>query len=157
MIYEILLGIIAIIATSFLFFKFAPFSFAPSTQQYSVGTVCFGKNCFNVEIAKTVAQREAGLMNRAKLDKDKGMLFVFNKEGIHPFWMKNTLISLDIIWIGSNSKVVFIIQNVQPCTTLICPSVVPNLKAKYVIELNSGTCQEIGLKVGDLVQIPPGL
>ena len=92
-------------------------------------------------------------MYRKELDKNKGMLFIFDKEGIYPFWMKNTLIPLDIIWIDSNDKVVFISQNVQPCKNLICPSIFPTVKAKYVLEVNAGVCQEIGLKVGDELTI----
>lgn len=125
----------------------------PILFQKKVSLVCAQDRCFEVELAKTQAQREAGLMYREELDKDKGMLFIFDKEDIYPFWMKNTLIPLDMIWINSNYKVVFISQNVQPCQNFDCPSVVPLIKAKYVLELNAGLCQEIGLKVGDGLEI----
>ena len=87
------------------------------------------------------------------LNEDKGMLFIFDKDGIYPFWMKNTLIPLDMIWVDSSGKVVFIAQNVQPCKSLICPSVVPTVMAKYVLEINAGLCQQMGLKVGDQLKI----
>ena len=92
-------------------------------------------------------------MYRTELDKDKGMLFIFDKEGIYPFWMKNTLIPLDMIWIDSSNKVVFISQNVQPCKSLICPVIIPSASAKYVLEINAGICEELGLKIGDEVEI----
>ena len=122
-------------------------------QKYQLGSVCIKGNCFQVEIAQSSAQRDKGLMYRNKLDKNKGMFFIFEKEGIYPFWMKNTLIPLDMIWIDNNNKIVFISQNVQPCKNFICPSIIPVVKAKYVLEVNGGICQEINLKVGDLAEI----
>ena len=97
-------------------------------------------------------------MGRENMDSGKGMLFVFDKEGIYPFWMKNTLIPLDMIWIkegpsAGSGQVVFIAQNVQPCKSLICPSVFPQGKAKYVLEVNEGISQKIGLKIGDILEI----
>ena len=56
-----------------------------------------------------------GLMFRENMDSDRGMLFIFEKEGEYPFWMKNTLIPLDIIWINKDKEVVFISENAQPC------------------------------------------
>jgi len=129
---------------------------SPSVQQFSIGSVCAKNSCFQVKLAKTEAQKEKGLMGVSFLDKDKGMLFVFEKEGIYPFWMKNTLIPLDIIWIGGDKKVVFIGQNIEPCKSLICPPIVPpGPGAKYVLEINAGMAKEIGLEVGDELKITP--
>jgi hypothetical protein len=149
MFFEVLLIIIAVVILICLSFYFAKNLLAPSFQQYAQGSVCIKENCFQVELAKTDAQRDRGLMYRKELDKDKGMLFIFDKEGVYPFWMKNTLIPLDIIWIDSNNKVVFIGQNVQPCKSLICPSITPQAKAKYVLEVNAGVCKEADLKLVD--------
>ena len=115
--------------------------------------VCFKDNCFNVELAITDEERALGLMSRNSLDRNKGMLFIFNEEGMYPFWMKDTLIPLDIIWINQNKEVVFISENTQPCKEDPCPTVSPNQKAKYVLEINTGISKEIGLKVGDKVEI----
>jgi len=160
---EILLLIIAIVIFSFLFFYSAEILISLNSQQspsgYPLGRVCMKGNCFSVELATTEAQREQGLIYRKELDKNKGMLFIFDKEDIYPFWMKNTLIPLDMIWIDSNNKVVFISQNVQPCLpaqagkSLICPSVVPQTKAKYVLEINAGICEQINLKLGDEIKL----
>ncbi len=154
MLLEIIFIVIVICLVVFIFFQFAPTSLAPDKKIYNTSSVCFKENCFKVELAVNEAQRAKGLMNRTELGKDKGMLFIFDKESIYPFWMKNTLIPLDIIWVDSNNKVVFIKENVQPCfpgqgQNLICSSVVPTKSAKYVLEINAGLCQQIGLKVGD--------
>ncbi len=93
-------------------------------------------------------------MYRQSLPKDAGMLFVFDKEGEYPFWMKNTLIPLDIIWLDKDKKVIYINENTQPCKTVNCESYGTDKNSKYVLELNAGIAKEIGLKVGDLITVP---
>jgi poly-gamma-glutamate synthesis protein (capsule biosynthesis protein) len=111
-------------------------------------SVCFAENCFFVEIADTPEKQTEGLMYRDSLAKDRGMLFVFDKEAIYSFWMKNTLIPLDIIWLNGNKEVVFIKNNAQPCQDE-CPAIKPDAEAKYVLEINSGLANKINLKIGD--------
>jgi len=111
--------------------------------------VCFDKQCFKVEIAETQEQLTKGLMNRQSLDPDKGMLFIFEIEHEHSFWMKDTLIPLDIIWINTNMQVVHIERNVQPCDEE-CETMVPEQKAKYVLEINPGI---LDIKIGDKAEI----
>lgn len=115
--------------------------------------VCFAEHCFFVEVAQTPEERQKGLMFREELDRDKGMLFVFSQEQQASFWMKNTLIPLDIIWFDGNKEVVFISKNSQPCSTDECSSIDPGVKAKYVLELNAGIADEIGLVEGDQAMI----
>lgn len=115
---------------------------------------CFEEHCFFIEVAQTLEERQKGLMFREKLDRDKGMLFIFPAEQEASFWMKNTLIPLDIIWLNENKKVVFISENTQPCLKEKCPSINPGVKAKYVLELNAGLAEEIGLVKGDKMQLP---
>lgn len=117
------------------------------------GQVCFRNNCFEVELAITREEKMLGLMFRKSLGLNKGMLFVFDEEGFASFWMKNTLIPLDIIWINENKEVVFISENTQPCEGSSCPSINPDQKAKYVLEINAGVSKEIDLKVGDKLEI----
>lgn len=112
-------------------------------------TVCFGEHCFDVEVAFNARERARGMMFREDLDSDRGMLFIFEREGIYPFWMKNTLIPLDIIWLDTEKKVVFISKNTQPCGDGPCPLIHPTGKAKYVLELNSGMSEKIGLNITD--------
>ena len=81
--------------------------------------VCFKENCFQVEIADTDEKRERGLMFREELCSDCGMLFVYDEEIKSKFWMKNTLIPLDIIWLDSDLNVVHV-ANAVPCVTEEC-------------------------------------
>jgi uncharacterized membrane protein (UPF0127 family) len=113
--------------------------------------VCINNNCFNVELAENNYQLSRGLMFCESLAENKGMLFIFNKEAIHPFWMKNTLIALDIIWINAENKIVFISEDAQPCKTLLCPQIAPNQKARYVLEINAGLTSKLGIKIGDII------
>lgn len=119
-----------------------------------INMVCFGNHCFLAELAESRAERERGLMFRKSLDSDKGMLFVFEEEEEYPFWMKNTLIPLDMIWINENKEVVFVSKNVQPCEgENHCLSINPNKKAKYVLEINAGSVKEAGIEIGDKVDL----
>lgn len=116
------------------------------------GRACFNDVCFNVSLAVTAAERARGLMFVDHLDEGRGMLFVFEKDGIYPFFMKDTLVPLDIIWIDSDGKVVFISRNNQPCT-FICFNIDPGKQARYVLEMNAGISDKIGLAVGDEIKI----
>ena len=115
--------------------------------------VCIRDVCFGAELPSDPSEMARGLMFREHLDGDKGMLFVFEREGIHPFWMKNTLIPLDIIWIGSEMEIVYISRNTEPCSADPCRSISPGGKAKYVLEINGGLSERYGFEVGDGVSI----
>jgi hypothetical protein len=118
-------------------------------KRMGYGSVCFRNNCFYVEVPLTSDGMMQGLMFREKLDQDKGMLFIFEKEGAYPFWMKNTLIPLDIIWINENRSIVFISKNTQPCGTSTCHDIINAEKARYVLEINGGISDKLGMVVGD--------
>ncbi|MBI1866362.1 MAG: DUF192 domain-containing protein [Candidatus Staskawiczbacteria bacterium] len=120
-----------------------------SSESNRQGKVCFKEYCFDVKLAQNSAERTKGLMFQKTLEQNKGMLFLFDKEARYSFWMKNTLIPLDIIWIDKDNKVVFISENNQPCKLYICASINPTADAKYVLEVNSGIIQKIGLKLSD--------
>lgn len=120
-------------------------------QKYA--KACFSGKCFYLEVARTPEERARGLMYRESLDADKGMLFIFEKEGDYAFWMKNTLIPLDIIWINADKRIVHISKNTPPCMEVPCPVYSAGTNALYVIELNSGAADELGLLVGDKVMI----
>lgn len=101
-----------------------------------------------VEIAQTDKEQQQGLMFRENLCNDCGMLFVFKEEALHSFWMKNTLIPLDMVFINSDLKVVDIIQAV-PCVEDFCRHYSPKENALYVLETNMGKFDKkiIGEKV----------
>ena len=88
-------------------------------------------------------------MYRDMLDTDEGMLFIFHEEAKHSFSMRNTLISLDIIWLDKDKKVIYIKEGAQPCKEEICETFKPDKDALYVLEINAGKVREIGLNIGD--------
>lgn len=112
--------------------------------------VCFEKECFTVEVVDTPQARQIGLMYREKLEENKGMLFIFDSEGSYPFWMKNTLIPLDIIWIDSFGKIIDI-REAEPCEKDPCPVIPHAGSAKYVLEINKGLSSQLGIEVGQMV------
>lgn len=113
-----------------------------------ISKVCLAEKCFAVELAKTPAAREAGLMNRTSLGEKSGMLFVFDSAEEYNFWMKNTLIPLDIIWIDENLKVVAV-KTAEPCREDFCEVYAPDRAALYVLEVNAGEAEKNNVKVGD--------
>ena len=114
--------------------------------------ICINDNCFKVEIADNQASRETGLMNRESLELNQGMLFVFEDNSQHGFWMKNTLIPLDMIWISENKEIVAIKKDAQPCLTEDCLVIVPKADSKYVLEINSNLSEQLEFKLGDKVK-----
>ena len=101
----------------------------------------------NVEIADNITTRAKGLMGRSSLGKNEGMLFLFENEATHSFWMLNTTIPLDAIHFSENGTVVDIIQ-MDPCK-IVCKSYLPTAKSKYVLEVNQNFSKENKIKVGD--------
>ncbi len=93
-----------------------------------------------------------GLQFRTSLAQDAGMLFIFDQPLRYSFWMKDTLIALDMIWLDQEMRVVHVESNVPPCTEDPCASYSPSEPALYVLELNAGTASLINLKPGDRLQ-----
>lgn len=91
---------------------------------------------YNIMIADTKKLREIGLMNQTDLKADEGMLFIFDETKKHKFWMKNTLIPLDIIWLNEQKEIVDYLT-AEPCTQENCDIFEPIAPAKYVLELNA--------------------
>jgi uncharacterized protein len=108
-----------------------------------------GKKTFNVEIADTFSERKIGLMNRASLPQQNGMLFIFEQENLQTFWMKDTLIPLDIIFADKNLKIVNIVKSAQPCLNEPCSLYTSIEPAKFVLEINGGLADLFGIKIGD--------
>jgi uncharacterized membrane protein (UPF0127 family) len=106
----------------------------------------------HVEIANTDELRAQGLMFRDHLAPEDGMLFFFPGEGNYPFWMKNTRIPLDMIWIGSNRTVADVKFEVPPCRADPCPSYPPKGVARYVLEVAGGVARQHGVKAGDVLR-----
>jgi len=107
-----------------------------------------------VEIADTPQKRATGLMYRGHLKKDHGMLFVFSDAQAWTFWMKNTRISLDLIWMDAKKRVVHIERSVPICTRTddSCPQYRPNDDALYVLEIAGGTVDGYKIDKGSRLQ-----
>jgi uncharacterized protein len=110
-----------------------------------------GLHAFQVEVAKDDAARERGLMDRRYMAPDHGMLFEFDRDAPVSFWMKNTYIPLDMIFIAPSGVVTHIAANAEPLSERVIPSGGPCVA---VLEVNGGTAAAIGLKVGDKVRHP---
>lgn len=110
---------------------------------------CYDQHCFELMLARTPEEQRQGLMFRDQLPPRAGMLFIYEEEQPLSFWMKNTLIPLDIIWLNKNKVVIYISKNTLPCKADPCPRIEPKEKSAYVLEINGGLSDEIGLKVGD--------
>lgn len=106
---------------------------------------------FSVEIAATPAEQEHGLMDRTSMPADHGMLFVFADVQPRTFWMKDTLIPLDILFFDDAHRLVTIRADVPPCKADPCPTYPSTAPARYVLELNAGTAAKLGLREGDVI------
>ncbi len=109
---------------------------------------------FLVEVANTDASREQGLMHRDHLPDDRGMLFVFESEDIWSFWMKNTLIPLDVVWLDGDGRIVDVAEGMQPCKTVPCPLYHPEQLSSFALEIGAGRYQEEGLQSGMILEFP---
>ena len=105
-----------------------------------------------VEVASDDATREQGLMYRDHMAEDRGMIFLFPQAGEYPFWMKNTLIPLDMIWMDADHRIVHIALDVPPCKADPCTNYPPNAKASSVLELAAGVAAKHHLKDGDVLR-----
>jgi len=155
-----------IIALSFLLFSiFTPKRNKPTARQsssYSKSAPSFRKDgslsiflpknpspiILDIEIADNDQERMRGLMDRQNLPDNAGMLFVFSNDEPRSFWMKNTFISLDIIYINFRKEIVSIQKYTQPKSTYSIPSEKP---ARYVLEVNAGFTDKYGIKPGDKI------
>jgi uncharacterized protein len=110
---------------------------------------------FIVEIAADEATRAQGLMFRDEIADDRGMFFIFPDQRPRSFWMKNTRIPLDIIYLDRDLRVVSISADTPPCRSRSgrCPNYPSAGPAQYVLEINAGRAAELGLAPGDRVEV----
>jgi uncharacterized membrane protein (UPF0127 family) len=107
-----------------------------------------GVHAFNVELATNDAERSRGLMFVKSLPEGQGMLFDFKRDQPVSFWMHNTYISLDMIFIAGNGRIMHIAENAKPLSDDLIPSQYP---VRAVLEVIGGTAEKLGLKPGDRV------
>jgi hypothetical protein len=103
----------------------------------------------DVEVAINPTERTQGLMYRTKMEEDNGMLFIFERDDMQSFWMKNTIISLDILFIDSKGVINTIHKSTVPFSEKSLPS---KGKSQFVVEVNGGYCDRHGIKEGDLIE-----
>jgi uncharacterized protein len=102
----------------------------------------------DIEIADDEAKREVGMMGRPVMEERQGMLFIFDEEFFASFWMRNTILSLDMIFINKQGKIVTIHKNTKPFSDDSYPA---NALTMFVLEVNAGFTDKYGIKEGDMV------
>ena len=118
-------------------------------QQPRPVKIMFAGVVLTVQLATTPEEQQMGLSNRTSMPADHGMLFVFNQEAQWSFWMHEMNFPLDIIWFNANKQVVFIEQDLPPCTPQACPIFTPPVNAMYVLEVNAGFVKTNGVSLGE--------
>lgn len=118
------------------------------------GTVAVKGQRFLAEVARTPEEHARGLMYRKSLERDRCMFFVYDEDGYHAIWMKNCLISLDVVWVKEDGTVAETAENVPPCSPLRgdnCPNYGGEAPSRHFIEFPAGTLKRLGLRKGDRI------
>ena len=125
--------------------------------EFPMGTIKVDDVALQVQIADTEPRRIRGLMFQDQLPYDQGMIFVFERSGLHSIWMLNMQFSLDMIWFDQDGKVVHIEKDVPPCKTALeiasCQSVIPEDEAVYVLEVTSGFIDQNNITKNSVLSI----
>jgi uncharacterized protein len=110
-------------------------------------------NVYRLELARTPEEQAQGLMFRESLPPNTGMLFVFDVAGPHRFWMKNTMIPLDMIWLDEAGRVTFVSADTPPCKADPCPNYGPDTPAARVLEIAGGMAAKEKVTIGSVIQV----
>lgn len=121
-------------------------------RQYQQGQVSLGEQSFRVAVANDHGKRSRGLMFVQNLPEDAGMLFVFPDSQHRLFWMKNTVVELDILYFDENRRLLNI-QRAVPCRRDPCPHYPSRGRARYVLEINAGLSERFGFQRGMVLEI----
>ena len=130
-------------------------AFAPGDEpRFARGTATIStgerKIVLRVEVARTDAQRQRGLMHRRSLDRNAGMVFQYPRATSGAFWMKNTLIPLDIAFYDARGRILRIMQ-MKPCRVEACPLYDPRVSYRAALEVNAGSFRRWGVRRGDRI------
>lgn len=137
----------------FIFFLVSFFVISYSTENISedkIKGIKIGDEVINVELALTNEEKTQGLSGRENLEKNEGMLFIFDVPGEYYFWMKDMNFPIDIIWIGESKDIVYMKKDAKPENFL--ETYGSEVDAKYVLEVVSGFSDRNNLKVGERVE-----
>lgn len=144
-----LLALAAIVAGAIFLYRTSPEVLSDISEL--ARTAEFGGVSLRIEYATTSEERERGLGGRDEIPADYGMLFAFPKDGLHGFWMKDTLVPLDIFWLDAQGHVVSIAADVA---TSSYPNVLyPTIPARYVLETAAGFARAHSIATGTLLQL----
>ena len=145
----LLLAVIIALAGFIVFQRYQDFTEGKTIRIYTAA----GAVKLDVEYAETPEKWEQGLMGREFLRENSGMIFIFPDEKIRDFWMKDTLIPLDAIFI-STSGVVKEIASLEPCPAPVgCPVYESKNPARFVVEINAGSAERLKITPGDILEI----
>jgi uncharacterized protein len=118
--------------------------------EYEVVTAKIKNRTFRLQVADTFRKLAVGLMRHEGLARNGGMLFIFSHDGRHGIWMLHMKFPIDIIWLDGRKRIVHIASDAKPCRSIFgCRTERPQEDARYVVELGSGTANELKLKRGD--------
>ena len=128
---------------------FALLATLPTVVTAEDARIKLGGVIFNIELAVTPEEHRKGLMGRTDMPDNHGMLFVYSQAHLANFWMKNTLIPLDIMFFDEHGKMTHYYDRVQPCKTTKCPLYSSLEPIYYVLELSAGKRESLGVAPGD--------
>jgi uncharacterized membrane protein (UPF0127 family) len=135
-------------------FVYRPEDAARAFEGAGHATVRFpGNRVITVVLADTPERSMYGYMFHPEVKESEGMLFVYPENASHSFWMKNTLVPLDIVWMDESFNVLYIEAPAKPCQADPCPSYGTPRLSRYVLELRAGTARREGLKPGDTLRV----
>ncbi len=146
--YKLVLSLFLILIAISLIYPNFSFALFENKGEVTITTIHGKSQRFNVEFARSNAEKATGLMFRKYLADDEGMLFIWNTSSFRQFWMKNTLINLDILFIDSDYRVVHIEENAKKGSLQIISSILP---VQYVLEINAGQSQLRKITTGALL------
>jgi uncharacterized membrane protein (UPF0127 family) len=142
-----LILVTAFVVVFYLAFAWPTQQTQPDKTDNPPDTFKIGSTSLKLEYATTPQQQTTGLSGRASLDNDSGLLFVFDQPAKQCIWMKDMNFDIDIIWLGSNKKIIKVAQQVSPDT--YPESFCSDQPAKYVLEVNAKTAESLGWQIGD--------
>jgi uncharacterized membrane protein (UPF0127 family) len=126
---------------------------APTSAPAGPGVVMPSGAVYRLELALTPEDQAQGLMYRENLPEKTGMLFVFPEVAPHHFWMKNTMIPLDMIWLDDSGKVLFVSADTPPCKADPCPTYGSDRPARLVLEIEGGMAAKEKVVVGTVLEL----
>jgi len=116
-------------------------------------SVCAKKTCVEVDVMRTFEEMQRGLQGRDGLAEGKGMLFVFEQNGFHRFWMKEMKFAIDILWLNSQGEIITVAPDCPACVNDPCEVYAPTQEARYVLEVPSGYTLAHHWKLGDRLKL----